>query len=149
MQIVLSKGGVGSGDFGHSGRPGQVGGSEGKGGTSRRTSEHHPSTYNGLSKKAAYIMEETGVDEQHAKAYAKAITDFTGIDYTEIRQVGSGTYKGDNKEEEDRLVNHAKNLEALIKKLPKWKSGAIYRGIRIEPSNLQSLRDSHKSGDSM
>jgi len=149
MQIVLSKGSVGSGDFGHSGRPGQVGGSEGKGGTSRRTSEHHPSTYNGLSKKAAYIMEETGVDEQHAKAYAKAITDFTGIDYTEIRQVGSGTYKGDNKEEEDRLVNHAKNLEALIKKLPKWKSGAIYRGIRIEPSNLQSLRDSHKSGDSI
>jgi hypothetical protein len=68
--VIVKKGGSGSGDFGHSGRPGQVGGSSGLSGGALDESVAHLGFSSKTKSLAAYA--KNGLDDKNIKAASDA-----------------------------------------------------------------------------
>lgn len=124
-------GGPGSGNFGHAGRPGKVGGSvaEGSGGSGgRHTKENSAPSGHSPSEKAraAKIKEYTGEkDEAKVRKMDEAIRGLTNAYQMDKEKTGL--------------------VEEFIRKSPKY-DGGVYRGIPCTDEEYESIMSGIKDG---
>ena len=117
LQIVyVSKGGPGSGNFGHTGRPGLVGGSGMGGNRGHIDEDEFYKIKLGIS---SWIEKDTGFGKEKSIEIKEAFSRFSGAACKAVRN-GS-------------LIKENTLIEEYIAKAPKWgnKYGPLYRGLSI------------------
>lgn len=129
-------GGEGSGNFGHAGREGEVGGS-GEGSGSAKPSRGHLerdgdlgliSTNEYLDRNATHIEKDLKVNRKAAIDMADSIRAFNGNEHIAIRHAQQG------RNDEQFLKDKGNAIENYIEKAPSYK-GKIYRGQRSKIGN--------------
>ena len=120
----LTKGGRGSGNFGHEGRPGEVGGS----GEERTSRGHLPLKRNlRQTEKWAQIKKDTGSSLSDARKVMDTVRAWTGKACKSIRSEPTGA--------------KAKRLEVFIQRSPSWNgNGKLYRGIQVPDSTINRFQ---------
>jgi len=137
-----TKGGPGSGNFGHEGRPGEVGGSGGGGG-----SEHETATREEAPKEEAYHTFAAAADA--FEKYYKTLPDGTQeylVDYcdgeyatinTYMRTGGLGVYEG--RTDPEYIKDAASSMTQVLDESPKYE-GTVYRGTAPSAERYEQIK---------
>ncbi len=144
------KGGSGSGNHGHAGRPGRLGGSapgHGGGGSGAASQDNKPKPTKpkpetssdkirghrtehpkNIADATKLIMEDTGSSEKEAFKMYVAMNGWCSISYMSMRKEG-------DKNENTRY------LKKYIEKSPKWNgNGPVYRGMGMDAKKVKDLK---------
>jgi hypothetical protein len=83
------------------------------------------------------IAKDMSVSKKKAAEIAGSVLEWSGFHYTKIRAIQR---KEIDPKTEPEAARHAKNIDAFIKKSPKWgKSGPTYRGIGVDKQTGEKI----------
>ncbi len=87
------------------------------------------------------VSDELGVSRDEAKDMGKAIIDYSGSWYDDIRRCAQGD------EDYIQFKDKVDNIEKFINRSPKWGEGKIYRGIDVDEQTAKDIVSMAKNGE--
>lgn len=81
------------------------------------------------------IAQELGVSREEASKYYNNVLNYTGTDYTHLRE-----YQRTGRGAVNKMSTMDEYLEGYIEKAPQWDGGEIYRGVSMSDAELRQLK---------
>ncbi|MDD4449070.1 MAG: ADP-ribosyltransferase [Methanothrix sp.] len=121
--LNIQNGGPGSGNFGHAGRPGEIGGSGGGGGGGSSSSSQIKQNLKSTMDKDYYSPEEFTKDG-YSESQAVSLLHYKEDGYSEIRSALSGKSKMTSD-----IAEHVKNIDSAIERSELPEGTTLYHGM--------------------